>query len=328
MQTLQIRRKSFTVQLLQELSLARTAAALVQAVERRAGELAVADRVRLYAYDAEAQALVRADAEGRAERVALTDADLAAQCAAACQPLAATEGALTHLAFPLMLHGTLAGVLLVAEAHLPAHEALLESLGELCGVAVVLLQMVGEIEDQERFQIRTQDVLVRAVEGLAPGRAGHVTRLGILASDLAALLDMSPRQRRILWQAAQYHDVGRVVLCGSDPADVDRHHPGAGADYLGVCRALQPVARLVEAHHARYDGSGQPPGLAGDAVPLEGWILALAEDVEGAYRLHDGEPPGTWIPEFLAARRAVHHPSALEALRMLYETGRLAHLYS
>jgi len=51
--------------------------------------------------------------------------------------------------------------------------------------------------------------------------------------------------------------------------EVDRKHPGNSFLCLGI--------QIAEAHHEKWDGSGYPHGLAGDAIPLAGRILALAD---------------------------------------------------
>jgi HD-GYP domain-containing protein (c-di-GMP phosphodiesterase class II) len=66
-----------------------------------------------------------------------------------------------------------------------------------------------------------------------------------------------------------------------DPHEWDeiRRHPELGARILEHAN-LRDVASWVLAHHERIDGAGYPRGLAGDAIPLEGRILAVADAYE------------------------------------------------
>lgn len=315
----QIRRKSFALGILEELSVARSTDALCRAVERTAREVARASAGRLYLYDAETQQLTRQPSDGPPSVLELSGRALAAQCAAACQPLLEEGERPTAVALPLVHHAALAGVLEIEDMRLPPHESLLETLGELCTVSAALLASVSEIEGLERLQARTQDGLVRAQEALEPASAGHVARVGAVSAELASLLDLSTRARRLLWEAAQYHDVGRLLLAGNSPADIERHHARAGAEYLRENPRLAPVAALVEAHHLPYDAAAH--------VPLEGWVLALAEDLEEARRQADGRPAAEWIGRFVDARADIHHPDAVDALRELLRRSRLATLY-
>ncbi|HEX5621412.1 MAG TPA: HD domain-containing phosphohydrolase [Solirubrobacteraceae bacterium] len=68
---------------------------------------------------------------------------------------------------------------------------------------------------------------------------------------------------------------------GLDPREWDeiRRHPELGARILEHAN-LRDVASWVLAHHERLDGTGYPRGLDGDAIPLEGRILAVADAYE------------------------------------------------
>lgn len=46
---------------------------------------------------------------------------------------------------------------------------------------------------------------------------------------------------------------------------------------MAVNRILQLAHDLALTHHGKYDGSGYPKGLAGDAIPLTGRIVAIAD---------------------------------------------------
>ncbi len=54
-------------------------------------------------------------------------------------------------------------------------------------------------------------------------------------------------------------------------------HPQLGATLVSRSRELVPCIAGILYHHERYDGSGYPQGLKGDAIPLEARILAIAD---------------------------------------------------
>jgi HD-GYP domain-containing protein (c-di-GMP phosphodiesterase class II) len=60
-------------------------------------------------------------------------------------------------------------------------------------------------------------------------------------------------------------------------------HPRWGAEIIGDARWLEMARKICLTHHEKWDGSGYPLGLAGDAVPWEGQVVALA-DVYDALR--------------------------------------------
>jgi HD-GYP domain-containing protein (c-di-GMP phosphodiesterase class II) len=55
-----------------------------------------------------------------------------------------------------------------------------------------------------------------------------------------------------------------------------RAHPLAGECIIAASPGLAPVARLVRSSYERFDGSGYPDGLAGEAIPLGSRIIAVA----------------------------------------------------
>jgi response regulator RpfG family c-di-GMP phosphodiesterase len=94
--------------------------------------------------------------------------------------------------------------------------------------------------------------------------------------------------------AAPLHDIGKVAIPDSilfKPGKLDerewevmRTHAHVGADILNSVRAGSPESELLElartiawTHHERWDGAGYPRGLAREAIPLAGRIMALAD---------------------------------------------------
>jgi response regulator RpfG family c-di-GMP phosphodiesterase len=95
---------------------------------------------------------------------------------------------------------------------------------------------------------------------------------------------MARRERDDLRRAAIYRDVGKgaipdELLATPEPLDADeltfaRHQSVAGERMLAAIPALRAAAPLVRSSHERFDGSGYPDGLKGDAIPLGARIIA------------------------------------------------------
>ena len=64
-----------------------------------------------------------------------------------------------------------------------------------------------------------------------------------------------------------------------------REHPSIGAEILKDVEFLREAARAVRSHHERWDGTGYPDGLVGDAIPLVARIVNAA-DTWDACRSH------------------------------------------
>jgi putative nucleotidyltransferase with HDIG domain len=115
----------------------------------------------------------------------------------------------------------------------------------------------------------------------------HVARY---AAVVAEELGLSPARTHLVYQAGLIHDIGKLAIpeailfkpgrLTNDEYEVIKEHVTVGADLLDDFQSLQSVGTFVRHHHERYDGRGYPEGLAGEDIPLEARILALADAVE------------------------------------------------
>lgn len=117
----------------------------------------------------------------------------------------------------------------------------------------------------------------------------HMVRIGYLAEALALALGQPAALGRMLRRAAPMHDVGKIGIPdiilkkpGSftpDERQSMNRHAEIGADILGRSRVplFQLAAEIALTHHERWDGGGYPHGLAGDAIPLSGRIVAVVD---------------------------------------------------
>jgi HD-GYP domain-containing protein (c-di-GMP phosphodiesterase class II) len=88
-------------------------------------------------------------------------------------------------------------------------------------------------------------------------------------------------------RGAILHDVGKIGVPDAilkkpgklDPEEWDemRRHPEMGYRMLQHIRFLEPALDIVMSHQERYDGSGYPRGLVGDAIPLGARIFAVVD---------------------------------------------------
>ena len=79
--------------------------------------------------------------------------------------------------------------------------------------------------------------------------------------------------------AAFLHDVGHLTMPDGEALETPGHAE-AGEKTVRAADFSDSVAAAVRNHHERWDGTGTPDGLAGDKIPLNSRILALAETYE------------------------------------------------
>jgi HD-GYP domain-containing protein (c-di-GMP phosphodiesterase class II) len=87
--------------------------------------------------------------------------------------------------------------------------------------------------------------------------------------------------------ASKLHDVGKVVVpksvltqpspLSAEEWTVMRRHPTFGAMIMKPSARLHPLIPPVESHHEHFDGSGYPVGLAGEQIPIQARIIAVAD---------------------------------------------------
>jgi len=152
---------------------------------------------------------------------------------------------------------------------------------------------------EQKVQERTQELedtrldvvhrLGRAAEYKDNETGLHVVRMSKIAHLLAVALGMSDADAKLLLHASPMHDIGKIGIpdgvllkpgkLDPDEWEVMKTHCQIGAEILGDHPSpLMQMARLVAiTHHEKWDGSGYPKGLKGEAIPLVGRITAVAD---------------------------------------------------
>ncbi len=184
----------------------------------------------------------------------------------------------------------------------------------------------------------TQAVSIRALAHLAetrdPETGNHILRTQAYVVELAQLLRRRPdngeilsdRYIELLGRSAPLHDIGKVgipdsILLKPGPLTPEewvimRTHSRLGSEAIEMAErdATRPVEFLALAkeiahwHHEKWDGSGYPDGLAGEAIPLSARLMALAD-----------------VFDALISVRVYKPPMSLEAAREIIAAGRGSH---
>jgi diguanylate cyclase (GGDEF)-like protein len=137
---------------------------------------------------------------------------------------------------------------------------------------------------------QARDVLLRTMQAKQPELDDHSCEVADLAVRVARQLGLTGEQLDEVARAAELHDVGKVgipdtILNKPGPLDATEwefmyQHTILGERILNAAPALRPVARLVRSSHERWDGTGYPDRLAGEAIPLGARIVAVCDAYE------------------------------------------------
>jgi len=136
----------------------------------------------------------------------------------------------------------------------------------------------------------TLAALIRALDAREKEVGSHSERVMAYARLLAEAAGIDERGRSILAKGALLHDIGKIGVSDNillkpgklDPAEweVMRQHPKVGFEILTGIRYFSGAAELVLSHHERYDGTGYPHGLTGEAIPISARIFALVDTLD------------------------------------------------
>jgi diguanylate cyclase (GGDEF)-like protein len=152
------------------------------------------------------------------------------------------------------------------------------------------LEMLDALaEDRSGEQLAAAMLLAETLDLRDVATARHSETVGRYAELIAHELDLPPDHVVRVRVAGVLHDIGKLGISDAvllKPGRLEAHewteikrHPELGARILEHAN-LRDVASWVLSHHERIDGGGYPRALAGEEIPLEGRILAVADAYE------------------------------------------------
>jgi len=128
---------------------------------------------------------------------------------------------------------------------------------------------------------------VRALDLRDNETEGHTQRVARLTVRAARHFGVAESQIEHARRGALLHDIGKITIpdgillkpgkLNEDEWRVMRRHPIYAYEMLSPIPYLRPALPIPYRHHERFDGSGYPRGLRGDAIPLEVRIFTLVD---------------------------------------------------
>jgi putative nucleotidyltransferase with HDIG domain len=142
-------------------------------------------------------------------------------------------------------------------------------------------------ESLEKGYLETILALTNSIESKDPYTRGHSQRVGDMAAEIGRELGLSEREGKQLRYGGILHDIGKIGITEPilrkqteltpEEMAVMREHPLIGASIVGPVSFLGNVRDAVRSHHEKWNGTGYPQGLKGEAIPLIARVVSCAD---------------------------------------------------
>ena len=141
-----------------------------------------------------------------------------------------------------------------------------------------------------QMNLETVRVLAETIEAKYVYTRGHCQRVRLLSTGIAQHLGLGPTDIEKLEYAALLHDIGKIGIpetllhkvmpLDGNERDLINMHPRIGESILRNSEFLIPCLQAVRQHHERWDGTGYPDRLSGDAINPLARIIAVCDSFD------------------------------------------------
>ena len=153
---------------------------------------------------------------------------------------------------------------------------------------IVLEQVVQERTHKlEHAQEEIFDRLMRAAEFRDMDTGMHISRIGSYVYQMALLKGLPEQEAQLYRFASKMHDIGKIgipddillkpTMLTEEEYNIMKLHTVKGGAILAGSdlEVIRLAEQIAVSHHERWDGTGYPHGLAGEAIPLGGRMTAI-----------------------------------------------------
>lgn len=146
---------------------------------------------------------------------------------------------------------------------------------------------IKRLTDQLERTERVIFMLALAVEAKDAYTEGHLRRLSCYSEQLAQAANLRHEQLQAIRFGGLLHDIGKISVDDAilrkpgklTPEEYEqiKRHPDYGARIIQPMRFAGEVGPIIRHHHERWDGSGYPEGLSGEAIPIGARIVSIVD---------------------------------------------------
>ncbi len=139
----------------------------------------------------------------------------------------------------------------------------------------------------ESLNMEVVSALAEAIDAKDAYTNGHSSRVAKYSRMIAAKLGYPETEQNEIYMMGLLHDVGKIGVpdevinkpgrLTDEEFEMIKAHPVIGSRILGSIKENPRLATGARWHHERYDGKGYPDGIAGEAIPEEARIIAVAD---------------------------------------------------
>ncbi len=159
---------------------------------------------------------------------------------------------------------------------------------ELENLVKVEIEKNRTLENEKIYNYeQTLIALVKMIEQRDTYTGGHSERVAKYCKIIATEMGCEPAERDLIYRAGILHDIGKVVTPDTillKPGKLEaneykliQEHVTAGKQMLEKIPMYKELASIIGSHHERYDGTGYPDRLSGDAIGLLSRIMIVAD---------------------------------------------------
>lgn len=142
-------------------------------------------------------------------------------------------------------------------------------------------------EKLNRISMQIVTALSGAIDAKDTYTNGHSTRVADYSREIARRAGYSEEVQNDIYMMGLLHDVGKIGMpdaiinkptkLSEEEYSIIKNHPVMGARILKNITEFPKLVTGARWHHERYDGKGYPDGIAGEDIPVEARIIAVAD---------------------------------------------------